>query len=239
MAEFDPFKDMADQRRYGSNYYSHSGCDLIVMNLLELLGIRHTATYLDIGAHHPTIISNTALLYESGLRGVNVEANPNLMQAFFRERPLDLNLNLGIAPKSGEMDFYFIDKWSGRNTFSQEAADGFVRDFPSFRISEVQKIPTLTLNDLVNKHCKEKFPDFLSVDIESLDYDVLKGADFSQDHPRIVCAETVSHNGTQNYLSFREMMTDRGFVTYCRTVSDAIFVCIDDASELGIPKFVY
>jgi FkbM family methyltransferase len=236
---FDPFKHISDQRRYGPNYYSHSGADLIVMNLFELLDIKQTATYLDIGAHHPTVISNTALLYENGLRGTNVEANPNLIQAFMRERSEDLNLNLGIAEQSGEMDFYFIDKWSGRNTFSKEAAEGFISDHPDFRISEVQKIPTLTLNDLINKYLREKFPDFLSIDVEGLDYKVLKGTDFSHSHshPRIICAETVDYQGKDNYEPFSYMLERKGFTTYCRLAADTIFIWHKDASQLSIPFY--
>lgn len=233
----DPFKDMPDQRRYGSKYYSHSGADLLVLNILELLNIHTTATYLDLGAHHPTVISNTALLYERRLRGVNVEPNPYLFQNFRVERPLDLNLNVGVSTKSGEEEFYFIDNWSGRNTFHEQTARDFVRDNPQFRIVKVEKLPVLSLNDLIDQYCDSKFPDFLSIDIEQRDFDVLKSANFNESHPRIICAETIHSDGTQNYEVFRDMMWNQNFVTYCRLIADTIFVHLSDVGALGIPTY--
>ena len=94
----------------------------MIINIFNNLGIEKF-TYLDIGAHHPYNISNTALLYKYGYHGINVEANPNLIEAFFRERPLDKNVNVGIGTKSGEMPFYMIDGFSGRNSFDKKVVE--------------------------------------------------------------------------------------------------------------------
>lgn len=53
------------------------------------MGIKKPS-YIDIGAHHPYEISNTAIFYMNGCRGVNVEANPNLIDEFYKERPDDI-----------------------------------------------------------------------------------------------------------------------------------------------------
>jgi hypothetical protein len=47
--------------------YSQSGEDLIVRVYFDILGITNP-TYIDIGAHHPYFISNTALFYEMVLQ---------------------------------------------------------------------------------------------------------------------------------------------------------------------------
>ena len=229
----DPFANIADQRRWGGATYSHNGVDLVILSIFELLGVQ-MPSYLDVGAHHPTVISNTALLYSRGCRGVNVEANPNLIQNFYRQRPDDVNLNVGVGPVSGEMEFYCVDRWSGRNSFSKQAIEDFIRDYPSFKITEVLKIPVMSLNEVVGSTRGGKFPDFLSIDIEQLDYEVLKSTDFSLSHPRVVCAETIKYDGTSNYPMFRDMMLKKGFVTYCRLVADTLFIWYEDAKFLDL-----
>ena len=133
----------------GGVTYSQFGDDLVIINIFNNLGIEKF-TYLDIGAHHPYNISNTALLYKYGYHGINVEANPNLIEAFFRERPLDKNVNVGIGTKSGEMPFYMIDGFSGRNSFDKKVVEKFCQEYPEFSVKEIKKIKVLTLYELTN-----------------------------------------------------------------------------------------
>ena len=76
--------------------YSQCGEDLIIAFLFRSLGIERPG-YIDIGAHHPTYLSNTRLLYARGSRGINIEANPALIRRFRTQRPGDVNLNIGIV----------------------------------------------------------------------------------------------------------------------------------------------
>lgn len=73
------------------------------------MGIKKPS-YIDIGAHHPYEISNTAIFYMNGCRGVNVEANPNLIDEFYKERPDDINICCGVGNHPGKMPFYMIDE---------------------------------------------------------------------------------------------------------------------------------
>ena len=81
----------------------------MLCNLFRLMGIERPG-YLDLGAHHPYVISNTALLYERGSRGVNVEANPALVVAFREVRPDDVTVNVGVGPEQGTRPFYQFTK---------------------------------------------------------------------------------------------------------------------------------
>ena len=178
---------MSDQW-YGDKSYSQHGEDLAIVNIFRLLE-NYRPSYLDVGAHHPTRISNTALLYSRGSRGVNVEANPNLIQAFKTQRPGDINLNVGVSVTSGVLPFYMIDKTSGRNTFNKSEAEQFVKDYPQFKISEILNINTLTLPQIVGQCPNGVFPDFLSIDIEGQDYGLLQSVDFSVSSPKVICVE--------------------------------------------------
>lgn len=87
--------------------------------IFKRLGIEKPS-YLDIGACHPTIISNTALLYSHGSSGINVDANPEHLDAFKRERPRDITVIKGVAPTRGQMKFFrFEGEGAGRSSFSE------------------------------------------------------------------------------------------------------------------------
>jgi hypothetical protein len=89
--------------------YSQSGEDMIVRFFLNQIKKPSKLLWLDIGAHHPTHLSNTAIFYNEGKRGINIEPNPFLIRAFIKHRVRDINLNVAIADKSGTMDFYIMD----------------------------------------------------------------------------------------------------------------------------------
>ncbi len=202
----------ADQQ-FGPVTYSHCGEDIMVCNLFDMMGIKKP-TYLDIGAHHPFTISNTALLYHRGSRGVNIEANPNLIDLFKLHRPEDKNVNIGIALQAGMHTFYMWNSYSGRNTFSKEWGDKL-----EVKGGETE-LECITIHQALEQHCGGVWPDLLTIDIEGLDYDVLRTANFSKNRPKIICAEIWKKESVR----FRDMMDLQGFAPYSRHHMDVIFI---------------
>jgi FkbM family methyltransferase len=207
-------------RRWGYISYAQHGDDLMLVNIFELLGIEKPS-YLDLGAHHPTIISNTKLLYERGSRGVNVEANPALYPAFLRERPEDINLNVGVSTQEGKQVFHIYGPGSGRNTFSEREVESLKG---VLNVTAHLELPTVRLETIVCKYLNDKWPDLLLCDIEGYDYDVLKsiptwplGTDVL---PAVICVETRRHESNQMI----EMLDGKDFFPYCRTGENLIFI---------------
>jgi len=225
-----PAKPHPDQA-FGNMSYAQHGEDLIFLNIFSLLGV-HTPKYIDVGAYHPLNISNTALLYQRGCRGINIEANPNLITAFLEQRPEDVNLNVGIAPCPGELDFYCIDEWSGRNTFDKRTAEDFVRLHPEFRIREVKQIAAITLDEVIERYNGGRFPDLLTVDVEGFDYAVLAGATFDRSKPTVICAEAVSGADRDEAERLINLLSERGYRPYFRTLGNIIFVAEDALREI-------
>jgi FkbM family methyltransferase len=220
-AESGSFRGHSDQA-FGGTTYAQYGEDLIIVNLFHMLGIEHPS-YLDVGAHHPLDISNTALLHSRGSHGINVEANPHLIEAFRDQRPQDINLNIGVGPERGEMNFYFIDDWCGRNTFVRESAEEFVREHPNFSIQKVLPISIVTLNDIVSEHAGGRFPHFLSLDVEGWDYAILQSATFDEDSPVVICTESEIFVGAAESAKLNALLRERGYRLYTRTVGNLIF----------------
>lgn len=201
---------------YGEKTLSQHGDDIMVLNIFRLIE-NYNPTYLDIGAHHPWNISNTALLYEKGCRGINVEANPNLMEPFQYYRPEDKNINVGVAGKKGKLPFYMIDNCSGRNTFSKASAEQFVREYPQHTIQEVREIEVVTINELLDD---DKFPNFLTIDVEGMDFEILKAADFRRSRPDVICVEAWHDVSSP----IKNLLKRENYFVYCRMGWNLFFV---------------
>lgn len=167
--------------------YAQNGEDLIAWRALVDCGIR-LPRYLDIGAHHPTRLSNTALFHLLGARGMNIEPDPALFRAFAHERPRDLNLNCGLGPRPGVLPFYRLAD-PALNTFSATEARRLA-DEEGIPVVETIEVPVETLNAVLDRHAFQ--PDFLSIDTEGHDLPILMSLDWHRFRPAVVCVETLS-----------------------------------------------
>ena len=191
--------------------------DLVVAAIFGQIGI-DKPTYMDLGANHPYDLSNTALFYRYGCRGINIEANPYLITEFEKERPEDINLCVGVSVKEGILPFYKFNEISGRNTFSKEEADRVCS--ANVKIKEVVELPVVTLKSIIEKYCQNVFPDFLDCDIEGLDYDVLQDYDLNNNGPKVLCVEV----RPGDIEMFDGMLFAKGYFRYCRMGENNIYV---------------
>lgn len=201
---------------FGDTTYAQHGDDIVIRAIFHNLGIG-CPSYLDLGAHHPENISNTKLLYDNGSRGINVEANPNLYKLFLEQRPQDINLNVGVGIESGFQDFYMIDDKSGRNSFVKEVAEGFVLDYPEFAIRNVMKLPIFTVEQILHHR---PIPDFLTIDIEGMDFAVLSNIDYRRYPFKVICVEVQPYSEED----IRALMHNVGYYSIIKCGSNLIFV---------------
>jgi FkbM family methyltransferase len=220
------FRGHADQR-YGHLTYSQHGEDLVFVALMERLGIEQP-TYVDIGANHPVNCNNTWLLHQRGARGINIDASPDVIAIFDKMRPDDKNINIGVGAHSGDMTFYRLDATSGRNSFSRETMDRYLAEYPHERISDEISVAVLTLDDIIERYCNNQYPDFLSIDAEGLDYEILEQARFST-KPKVLCVETLSAAGDIG-SQFDSLLTKKGFRKCINMFANAIY--IDDSLKI-------
>jgi len=217
---------------FGSSTFAQFGEDMIIINVFHLLGIERP-TYLDVGGHHPFHGSNTALFYKRGSRGVVIEANPSLIEIYRAGRPEDTVVNVGMAAQRDTLAYYRFDDFSGRNTFSKEIADAFVAQYPQFRVRDTLEIEVLTLRDVIDRYCGGKFPDFMSIDVEGLDVEILESFDFST-RPTVICAEFISGADSDAGASITAVLKGQGYVLYARTLGNGIFITADAAARLDL-----
>ncbi len=205
--------------------YSQAGEDLIISYVFKAIGIEKPS-YIDVGAHHPWYLSNTALLYNHGSRGINVEPDPKLFKAFTKDRPHDRNLNFGIADTKGELDFY-LNIHPTLNSFSTSEVEKYKA--MGYAITGIQKIRVETLNDVIKDHCDGKFPDLLTLDVEGLDLSIIKSIDFKKSSPTVICVETTTSQD-HTYIKLNEIadfLKIQGYMIYADTFINTILLKAD------------
>jgi FkbM family methyltransferase len=203
--------------------WAQCGEDLIAAFALGSLGIR-IPSYLDIGAHHPTYLNNTYAFYLAGARGVNVEADPTLIEAFKRQRPADLTLNMGIGPQSGTMDFYVMSVPS-LNTFSGADAERYA-SHEGVKIERVIPLQVRRFDEVVDRYLGSS-PDFVSLDVEGWDLPILQSIDFDRYRPHVLCVETLTYSTTGQGRHIREideLLIGRGYLKYADTHINTLYV---------------
>ena len=196
---------------YGGRTYAQSGEDLALLNIFGCLRIQHP-TYLDIGAHHPFIISNTALLYQRGCRGINVEANPSLIGLFERMRPEDKNVWAAVVPvrKTDTVKLNRVNESSGVNSLLPIKGHGPMLD-------QVE-VPVFTATEVVNRFNGGQWPDLLTMDVEGLDLEIFWSINFKRANgpdgsPKVIVAEAVSGHGDVG-TELRELFKSAGYTLH-------------------------
>ena len=139
--------------------YSQAGEDIIVSGALKAMKIDNVR-YLDIGAHHPSYLSNTYLFYKNGGSGVCIEPDPYLFKNIQKKRPKDICLNIGIGVNTeSEADFYIMSART-LNTFSKSEAEKVSRE-TKYKIESKIKVPLKPVNEIIGEYF-ETTPNFSS-----------------------------------------------------------------------------
>jgi FkbM family methyltransferase len=173
--------DMQPNRCYGQD-----GEDLILNRLLDGQSL---GFFVDVGAHHPVRFSNTYLFYQRGWRGINIDAMPGSMNKFNKVRPRDINIECGVAGKAGKLMYHRFNE-PALNTF--DAAEAELKNKAPYQMIETIEVAVERLDALLACYLPvgQKI-DFLSVDVEGKDEEVLRSNDWSRYRPRFILAETL------------------------------------------------
>ncbi|MFO1321992.1 MAG: FkbM family methyltransferase [Burkholderiales bacterium] len=213
-------------REAGIHYrksYAQCGEDMIVRFVFDALKVDRPR-FLDLGAHHPTYLSNTYALYAGGSRGVNVDASPAAIEAFRRIRPEDVNLNIGVGTASGELAFHEMSVPT-LSTFSEAQARKYEADGGA-RIVATRRVAVKTFHDIVDANF-DRTPDFVSLDVEGLDVAILQSIDFGRCRPPVFCIETLTFSSSRQGERIGEidtLMAAAGYLRYADTHVNTIYV---------------
>jgi len=154
-----------------------------------LFGTQPHGVYVDIGAHHPVLASNTYHFYHRGWRGINVDAMPGSMRPFRVLRPHDTNLEICLSDKpDGEITFYVFGERSPLNTADPKMAVEHEKKFGT-PVIEKRVMYSKTLAQVLAQHLPSVEIDLLSIDVEGMDEAILRSNDWAKYRPKVIIFE--------------------------------------------------
>jgi FkbM family methyltransferase len=169
----------------------------------------HQGFYIDIGAAHPTHLSITKHFYDSGWSGVNVEPLPRFFQKLVANRPRDVNLQAMIGVPSGRRTFFEIAELPENSTSDEQVMVSLKEQGSTVRTHDVT---VLSVKEICERYAAERVIDFMKIDVEGGELEVLQSADWQRFRPVLLVIEAVVVNGREETWSQWEwVITEQGY----------------------------
>ncbi|MFM8917462.1 MAG: FkbM family methyltransferase [Bacteroidota bacterium] len=213
------------------NCFSQCGEELVITSLLRQIGKQGSGFYVDIGAFDPLVGSNTYYFYRLGWQGINIDARPSSMEKFREARPRDINLETGIGAQSGNLKYYMLESEPGMNTFSLETLRACRMED---KITSTAEVPVVRFEEIQKKHVPANTHiDFVSIDTEGHEMDVLTGFNFNMHRPSIFAVELNAVTSLQDVAlnPVHLFLEDKGYVAVGKNV-----ISIDVATVFYLAK---
>jgi FkbM family methyltransferase len=181
--------------------FSQFGEDLVIEELLNELGIKQ-GFYVDVGAFDPVISSNTLLLFKRGWSGVNIDVDEQKIERFRRARPRDWNLACGVSKASGRKQFAHYAAVNMTRLITETDEHSVLGD-PPLETFEADTKPLQVIME--DSPFRGRQIDFLNIDCEGSDLEVLQSLDFAIHQPRVVAVEVLDMPAERDICAFMRL----------------------------------
>tara|TARA_B100000780_G_scaffold255181_1_gene203702 strand:+ start:439 stop:1026 length:588 start_codon:yes stop_codon:yes gene_type:complete len=153
--------------------------------VLDYFKDKKNGFYIDVGCHHPTYINNTYLLYKKNWSGINIDISQFSIDLFNYMRPQDFNYNCAISNKNKIVKIFYQKEFSQLSTIKSIQAKSVFQG----NIKE-KDMQAFSLDEILNRNkYKNTKIDFLNIDVEGADLEVLEGLSFDKFKPELICLE--------------------------------------------------
>lgn len=193
-----------------------------------------TGFYVDIGAFDPQVMSVTKHFYDSGWSGINIEPYPPKFEELQRARPRDINLQVGLADTDGTRTLYVDPDRPGDATMVDAEAGRFPRQVT---------VPVTTLASVLEEHAGDRTIDFLKIDVEGYEREVIVGNDWSRWRPRALVVEaTRPQSPEESHERWEPLLLDAGYELALFDGLNRFYACADEPElrrRLSVPANVH
>src|SRR5574343_450566 len=194
-----------DERRKKYPAPSQLGQDALV---LAVLNDMEYGVFVEIGVGNGIRMSNTYILEQVfGWSGLLVEPNPCFHHSIRETRAAILEPVAAFSFDNMELDFICANEVS--TLVEYRNADCYDR------VGNIITVPSMTMNTMLKKHGIHHF-DYLSLDTEGSEMDVLMGLDLTEYRPTVI---NVEHNHTSAKQDIINLMADYGYVQVLEQIS--------------------
>jgi FkbM family methyltransferase len=191
-----------------SLHFGEFGEDVLINRIFKN---KKNGMYIDVGCYHPYKGSLTAKLYNKNWNGINIDLSKTSIDLFNIVRRRDINLNVAISNFDGETSYYENSPINQQNSLTKMNNE-----------QTKIKIKSYTLNSILKNNSIEMF-DYLNIDVEGSELEVIEGIDLIKYHPSLITIEN-------NNLSLEDYLKDN--VHNILTSNDYVFV-----NKIGVTNF--
>ena len=165
--------------------------------------------YIELGANDGLIQSNTAFFEkELGWSGILIEPSLKGYQECKKNRPNSICLNYACVSNDYQSDYIEGD-------FKNNALMGSVNGIRLNRKDNFVKVKAITLEKILDEHCHTNI-DFLSLDTEGYELEILKGLNLMKYRPNFLLIEiyTKDFDDIKNFLNSQNYKLHSNFTNY-------------------------
>jgi FkbM family methyltransferase len=198
--------------------------------LMRCFGERNDGFYIDIGSGHPVYDNMSFAFYLKGWRGITVEPNPWLSQLTRAVRVRDRHIEALVGAATGEATFHLVKEFHGLSTMIAAHARAAQTQFG--KTSQAITLPVTTLKELCEQEAPRSF-EFLKVDVEGAEPDVLLNGDWQRYRPKVVVVEALApYTLAPAWEAWEPFMAKHGY-RYVLFDSLNRYYLADEAAELA------
>ena len=215
----------------GKISFSQEGEDVLLRNML---GDVKNGFFVDVGAYHPYIFSNTFIFYNNGWQGINIDPNPATIELFDKYRPKDINIETAVGSKCDRLTYYMF-KDGAINTIDKKISNNNIR--LGYKLIEKRNVNVDTLKKILTKYNPNKI-DLMSIDVEGHELDVIKHNDWKKFRPKVLLIEIFNDVTTKEikkedmWISPEQLIDNpinkylckKGYRFVAKSISSAIYV---------------
>lgn len=211
-------------------YYGQHEEDRIIRAVFDNEG-KDSGFYVEVGAFDGDLFSNTKHFEDAGWMGICIEPDKTTFKKLQANRPSAICVNAACVaePGMGDVTFYRESKvvLSGLAPDEEKVKriyEGEGQQFKGFRKTTV---PSTTLNEVLHEHLPEGGTvDFVTIDTEGTELDVMRGFDLGQWVPRLVMLEVET-----DPTPYDEYMSRMGYVKAKVVANNIIYVNQVEAAD--------
>lgn len=212
-----------------NRYFGQHGDDFL---LWQLFKDQKNGFYIDVGAFDGVHLSNTYSFELAGWNGICVEAIPDIFESCQKARPNTICINAACIGRDDLREVkFFVEKLGLLSGVSVDANEDDIRNRYSrrgidFEGLEPITVPARTLNSILDDHLAPGHAiDFVSIDVEGSELDVLKGFDLNRYAPRCIVIEA---NDDEHERAIMKCLVEKEKYIFARRLGANLFFAHDN-----------
>ncbi len=166
--------------------------------------------FIEFGATDGVLLSNSWLLEKHfGWSGICAEPNPKFLEALRKNRSCHVSDACVSGETGEEVEFILADVYGSMAQYANRDGHGQKRSAYASKPENIVRMQTISLHDLLQKYDAPHDIDYLSIDTEGSELEILSAFPFDQWNIRLI---TVEHNFTEDRAKIRALLEGQGYV---------------------------